>query len=70
MGKAFRCDRCKALIEGEVAARYPGIAAGYGEGRTHVRIEVGRTDSKVDFCEPCVREIASAFLFLQEKSTR
>lgn len=62
MSKAFRCDKCGNLIEDEVAAMYSNLAAGYGEDSYHIRIEVGRTDKKVDTCEPCVRTIASEFL--------
>jgi hypothetical protein len=66
VSKAFRCDRCKALIEDEVAALYPSLATGYGEDSVSIRIEIHRTDYKADFCEPCVRAIVTAFL--KEKS--
>ena len=62
MSKAFRCDRCHNLIEDEVKAAYPNLVTGYGEGSYSIRIEVHRTDSNVDTCEPCVRKIVTDFL--------
>ena len=61
MTKAFRCDKCGKLIEDEVPALYPNLATGYS-GEHHIRIEVYRTGSKGDACEPCVRKIAAQFL--------
>jgi hypothetical protein len=62
MSKAFRCDRCKNLIEDEVKSLHPSLVTGYGEDSYSIRIEVHRTDYNTDTCEPCVRAIVSDFL--------
>ena len=61
VSKAFRCDKCGTLVEDEVQAPYPNLVAGYVNSY-YIRIEVGRTDSKTDTCESCVRKVADQFL--------
>ena len=63
MSKAFRCDRCGNLIEDEVQAEHPNLVTGYSENDTiGIRIEICRTDSNCDHCEPCIRAVVADFL--------